>query len=82
MRNRFLLVVAATLLFVAGVLVGSKRNMIVLAQNPAHSIPKSYGHVVSSLLTDNGAGLVFEDSQGVIRYVSLDGKLWVEIPRN
>jgi hypothetical protein len=52
-------------------------------QTPTHGgIPKSYGHLVSAVVNPDGTGLVFEDSQGVIRFVTITGKNEGELIRN
>lgn len=52
-------------------------------QTTAHGgIPKSYGHLVAAVVNPKGTGLVFEDSQGVIRFVTITGKEEGELVRN
>jgi hypothetical protein len=52
-------------------------------QTPTHGgIPKSYGHLVTAVVNPDGTGLVFEDSQGVIRFVTITGKKEAELTRN
>jgi hypothetical protein len=52
-------------------------------QTPTHGgIPRSYGHLVAAVVNPKGTGLVFEDSQGTIRFVTLTGKLEGELSRN
>jgi len=52
-------------------------------QTPTHGgIPKSYGHLVAAVVNPKGTGLVFEDSQGVIRFVTITGKVEGELTRN
>jgi hypothetical protein len=52
-------------------------------QTPTHGgIPKSYGHLVAAVTNPGGTGLVFEDSQGVIRFVTITGKTEGELTRN
>src|ERR1700675_789554 len=44
-------------------------------QTPTHGgIPKSYGRLVPAVVNSEGTGLVFEDSEGVIRFVTIAGK--------
>jgi hypothetical protein len=51
-------------------------------QTPTHGgIPKSYGHLVAAVVNGNSTGLVFEDSQGVIRFVTMTGKSEGELTR-
>jgi hypothetical protein len=45
-------------------------------------IPKSYGHLVGAVVNPKGTGLVFEDSAGVIRFVTMTGKMEGELTRN
>jgi hypothetical protein len=52
-------------------------------QTPTHGgIPKSYGHLVGAVVNPTGTGLVFEDSAGVIRFVTITGKEEGELTRN
>jgi hypothetical protein len=52
-------------------------------QTPTHGgIPKAYGHLISAVVNPTGTGLVFEDSQGVIRFVTITGKVEGELVRN
>lgn len=52
-------------------------------QTPTHGgIPKAYGHLISAVVNPDGTGLVFEDSQGVIRFVTITGKVEGELVRN
>ena len=52
-------------------------------QTPTHGgIPKSYGHLVAAVANPTGTGLVFEDSQGVIRFLTITGKTEGELTRN
>ena len=45
-------------------------------------IPKSYGHLVTAVVNAEGTGLVFEDSEGVIRFVTIAGKKEGELTRD
>ena len=52
-------------------------------QTPTHGgIPKSYGRLVTAVVNSEGTGLVFEDSEGVIRFVTITGKKEGELTRN
>ncbi len=52
-------------------------------QTPTHGgIPKSYGHLVAAVVNPKGTGLVFEDSAGVIRFLTITGKKEGELNRN
>jgi hypothetical protein len=49
---------------------------------PTHGgIPKSYGHLVSAVVSSAGTGLIFEDAQGVIRFLTITGKEEGELTR-
>jgi hypothetical protein len=51
-------------------------------QTPVHGgIPRSYGHLVSAVVNHGSTGLVFEDSKGVIRFVTLTGVTEGELTR-
>jgi hypothetical protein len=45
-------------------------------------IPKAYGHLVGAVVNHGQTGLVFEDAQGVIRFVTITGKMEAELTRN
>jgi hypothetical protein len=52
-------------------------------KTPTHGgIPRSYGHLVAAVVNPKGTGLVFEDSEGVIRFVTITGKNEGELTRN
>ena len=44
-------------------------------------IPKSYGHLVAAVVNGKGTGLVFEDADGAIRFVTLTGEMEGELKR-
>ena len=44
-------------------------------------IPKSYGHLAAAVVNGENTGLVFEDAQGVIRFVTIAGKKEGELTR-
>jgi hypothetical protein len=44
-------------------------------------IPRSYGHLVSAVVNHGATGLVFEDANGVIRFVTLTGVTERELRR-
>lgn len=51
-------------------------------QTPTHGgIPKSYGHLVAAVVNGENTGLVFEDGDGVIRFVTISGKVEGELVR-
>jgi hypothetical protein len=82
MRNRILFVLASVLLLVAGYLAGNRNSTVAYAGSPTQgSVPKSYGRLVAAIADQIGTGLVFEDSQGVIRFVSVTGMKEGELAR-
>jgi hypothetical protein len=44
-------------------------------------IPKSYGHLVAAVVNGKGTGLVFEDAEGTIRFVTIAGVKEGELKR-
>jgi hypothetical protein len=51
-------------------------------KTPTHGgIPRSYGHLVSAVVNNGATGLVFEDANGVIRFVTLTGVTESELTR-
>ncbi|HTR27218.1 MAG TPA: hypothetical protein VMI10_24815 [Terriglobales bacterium] len=44
-------------------------------------IPKSYGHLVAAVVNAKGTGLIFEDTEGSIRFVTLTGEMEGELKR-
>ena len=52
-------------------------------QDPIHGgIPKSYGHLAGAVVNHGQTGLVFENAQGVFRFVTLTGTIEAELTRN
>jgi hypothetical protein len=52
-------------------------------QTPIHGgIPRAYGHLVGAVVNHGTTGLVFEDKNGVIRFVTLAGVTEHELTRN
>jgi hypothetical protein len=96
MRNRILLVLSGALLASAGYVLGNRNATVAsagatpqYAGAPTHpiatpsqgSVPKSYGRVAAAIADQIGTGLIFEDSQGVIRFVSMTGMKEGELAR-
>jgi hypothetical protein len=81
--KKHLIISAGAFLFLAGCLVGSQltgsplrltQPSTVLAAAPIEgTVPKSYGRLVTAIADRIGTGLVFEDNDGVIRFVSITG---------
>jgi hypothetical protein len=66
-----------------GYFIGNIKPSVAYAQAPTHGgIPKSYGHLVAAVVNSEGTGLVFEDSEGVIRFVTITGQLEGELTRH
>jgi hypothetical protein len=82
MRNRILFVFGSALLLVAGYLIGNRNATVAYAGAPTRSsVPKSYGRLVTAIADQIGTGLVFEDGEGVIRFVSVTGMKEGELAR-
>lgn len=48
---------------------------------PHGGIPKSYGRLVTAVVRNGSTGLVFEDSRGVIRFVTITGVMEGQLDR-
>jgi hypothetical protein len=82
MRNRILLVLGGALLIVGGFVAGNRNTTVVYAQSPRQgTVPKSYGHLVTAIADQIGTGLIFEDGEGVIRFVAMTGMKEGELAR-
>jgi len=82
MRSRILIILCAALLLFSGYLLGTRSAEVVHAQSHSQaSIPKSYGKLVTAIADSIGTGLVFEDAQGVLRFVSVTGMKEGELAR-
>jgi hypothetical protein len=82
MWKRILTVLGSGLLVIAGYVAGTRNSSVVYAQAPAiAAVPKSYGKLVTAIPDSIGTGLVFEDAQGVIRFVSVNGMKEGELAR-
>src|SRR5215813_4893178 len=82
MRTRTLVVVTAIFLVAVAYYAGTRRNTIAYASEPAAAVvPKSYGKLITAIPDSIGTGLVFEDSEGTIRFVSVTGMKEGELPR-
>jgi len=81
-RNTALLLLGSALLFLAGYWTGHRHKAVVYASTPIHgTIPKSYGRLAAAIADQIGTGLIFEDNDGVIRFVSVTGMKEGELPR-
>src|SRR5262249_52459227 len=82
MCKRILIFCASVLLLVAGYVVGTRSTTVAYAEAPPPGVvPKSYGKLVDAIPDSIGTGLVFEDSGGVIRFVSVTGMKEGEMAR-
>ncbi|MGC2059362.1 MAG: hypothetical protein WA653_13955, partial [Candidatus Sulfotelmatobacter sp.] len=82
MRNRILIVLGAALLATAGYLCGNRNATVAYAGAPTEgSVPKTYGRLVAAIPDQIGTGIIFEDHDGVIRFVSMTGMKEGELAR-
>lgn len=70
---------AAIFLF-AGYLAGAQHSAEPYVKSEG-TVPKSYGKLVTAITDSIGTGLVFEDEQGTIRFVSITGMKEGELAR-
>jgi hypothetical protein len=70
------------LLLLAGYVTGTHHAAVAYAGAPTQSaVPKSYGRLAAVIPDSIGTGLVFEDAEGVIRFVSVNGMKEGELAR-
>jgi len=82
MRKRMLITLASGLLLLAGYFARSHKSTVVYAAPETPGvIPKSYGKLVTAIPDSIGTGLVFEDAEGTIRFVSVTGMKEGELAR-
>jgi hypothetical protein len=82
MRKRMLMVLGSGLLLTAGYLAGTHNATVAYAGSPTRGVvPRSYGKLVAAISDSIGTGLVFEDVEGVIRFVSVNGMKEGELAR-
>jgi hypothetical protein len=84
MRRAMLMVSGSMLLLIAGYMAGSGRAAVVYAgpqMSMGSSVPKSYGKLVAAIPDSIGTGLIFEDAEGVIHFVSMTGMKEGELAR-
>ncbi|MFY9790977.1 MAG: hypothetical protein WA474_13620 [Candidatus Sulfotelmatobacter sp.] len=82
MRNRILVVLGAALLVIGGYLCGNRNATVAYAGAPTQgSVPKAYGRLVAAIPDQIGTGIIFEDKDGVIRFVSMTGMKEGELAR-
>ncbi len=86
MHKTILLILGGVLLAIAGYLVGSRNAAVAHAGAPmqhmmSKSVPKSYGKIAAAIADQIGTGLIFEDKDGTIRFVSMTGMKEGELAR-
>ena len=82
MRKRILTVLGSVLLLVAGYAAGTRNSTVAYAHPVSHgAVPKSYGRLAPTIPDSIGTGLIFEDADGVIRFVSVNGMKEGELAR-
>lgn len=80
MGKRILFVAGSVLLLLGGYVAGAHNS--IFAYDTKHGdVPKSYGKLVTAFSDSIGTGLVFEDGEGVIRFVSVTGMKEGELAR-
>jgi len=73
-KNRLAVIVVCSILIAGGYFAGAKQGTSAHGEyHSAGTVPKSYGRLVAAIADQIGTGLVFEDSEGVIRFVSVTG---------
>jgi hypothetical protein len=82
MRKRLLTIFGAGSVLVAGYVAGTHNAAAAHANAPTRAaVPKSYGRLVAAIPDSIGTGLVFEDAEGVVRFVSVTGMKEGELAR-
>jgi hypothetical protein len=80
MRKRTLTVLGGLALAMSGYVAGN-HSAVFAAPARQSTVPKAYGRLVAAIPDSIGTGLVFEDAEGVIRFVSVDGMKEGELAR-
>jgi hypothetical protein len=88
MRKRILMILQGVVLLTAGYLAGTRTLTVAHARSAAApnsmsmaAVPKSYGKLVTAIPDSIGTGLIFEDAEGTIRFVSVTGMKEGELAR-
>ncbi|HEY6764925.1 MAG TPA: hypothetical protein VI386_09140 [Candidatus Sulfotelmatobacter sp.] len=86
MSKRIFATLPAVLLLAFGYLAGTRSTGVVHAKAsdlpvPSAAVPRSYGKLVVAIPDSIGTGLVFEDAEGTIRFVSVNGMKEGELAR-
>ena len=80
MRKWMLTVLGCVSLAISGYVAGI-HNAVLAAPARLGTVPNAYGRLVTAIPDSVGTGLVFEDTEGVIRFVSVDGMKEGELAR-
>jgi hypothetical protein len=82
MTKRILFVSGSVVLLLCGYLAGTHSSILADSYPALHgTVPKSYGKLAAVIADSIGTGLVFEDADGVIRFVSVTGMKEGELAR-
>jgi len=82
MRKQILLTVGTVLLLMGGYVAGTRKAVVAQTYPERHgAVPKSYGKLSAVIADSIGTGLIFEDAEGVIRFVSVTGMKEGELAR-
>ena len=84
MRRAMLIISGSVLLLIVGYMAAGNKSAIVHAgpqMSMGSAVPKSYGKLVAAIPDTIGTGLIFEDKEGVIRFVSMTGMKEGELAR-
>jgi hypothetical protein len=81
MRRNITLVLGGALLLFAGYFYGNKTTVAYAYSPTQGSVPKSYGRLAAIIPDQIGTGLIFEDAEGIIRFVSMTGMKEGELAR-
>jgi hypothetical protein len=77
-----LMVVLSGILMIVAYMAGTHHATVAYAGPSTQAVvPKSYGKLVAAIPDSIGTGLVFEDAEGVIRFVSVNGMKEGELAR-
>ncbi len=82
MRKRLLFIFGSGLLLLAGYFAGTQKTTVAHAGSPMPGVvPKSWGKLVTAIPDSIGTGLIFEDAEGTLRFVSVTGMKEGELAR-
>jgi hypothetical protein len=80
MRRRILFVAGSVILLMSGYLARARSSTQVYEVTHG-TVPQSYGRLAAAIPDNIGTGLVFEDKDGTIRFVSVTGMKEGELAR-